>query len=157
MRKLSQLLIKDIYAIDENPPIVVSQDDEFADVITLFADSSELRGIFVTDHGNHFVGVITRPDMLDWVRVQVGDFFGGVDRGPEKSIRFYRIIRATTVADVMNPDSVTAAVSLEDTAKDAMRKMVELDTIVVPVIDNDNQIIGDIKLSEILTASLESD
>ena len=53
------------------------------------------------------------------------------------------------------PGSEMAAVRLENTANDAMRKMVELDTIVLSVIDAANQIIGEIKLSEILDASLE--
>ena len=48
-----------------------------------------------------------------------------------------------------------AAVRLENTANDAMRKMFELDIIVLSDIDDANQIIGDIKLSEILVASSE--
>ncbi|MGB2908980.1 MAG: hypothetical protein WBF05_07330 [Anaerolineales bacterium] len=55
----------------------------------------------------------------------------------------------------MNPNNEMAAVRLENTANDAMRKMFELDIIVLSVIDDANQIIGDIKLSEILAASLE--
>ena len=45
----------------------------------------------------------------------------------------------------MNPNNVIAAVRLGNTAKDAVRKIVELDIIVVPVIDDANQIIGGIK------------
>ena len=155
MRKLSQIRIKDFYEIDEEPPIVISQADEFVKVIKIFLDSSELRGIFVTDLDGQFVGVITRSDLLDWARVQVGDYFGEGGQSSDKTMRLSNIIRATTVGEILNPNSVIAAVRLEDTAKDAMGKMVQLNTIVIPVIDEDNQIIGDIKLSEILAASLE--
>jgi CBS domain-containing protein len=154
MRRLSGFTIREFYRIDEEPPIIVTLEDDFARVIRSFALSSELRGIFVTDRDDQFVGVITRVDLLDWTRVQVGDFFGESSQSPNKTLRLSRIINAATVGEVMHPGSVKAAVRLEDTAKDAMRKMIELDIIVLPVIDDANRIIGDIKLSEILEVSL---
>lgn len=155
MRKLSQLPIYEIYGIDEELPIIVSQEEEFARVINLFAASSEARGIFVTDHNGQFAGVITRSDLLDWARVQVGDLFREISQSQDKTIRLSNIIHATTVGEIMNPNSVMAAVRLEYTAQDALRLMFKLDIIVLPVIDDANQIIGDIKLSEILVASLK--
>lgn len=154
MQRLSGYRIQDIYRIDEEPPIIVTLEDEFARVIQSFAASSEIRGIFVTDPDAEFAGVITRTDLLDWTRVQVGDFFGESSQSPDTTLRLSRIINAATVGEVMHPDSKTAAVRLDDTAKDAMRKMIELDIIVLPVIDEANRIIGDIKLSEILATSL---
>ncbi len=155
MRKLRKLLIRDVYDTDVEPPVVISQEVEFVKVIKLFAVSSELRSIFVTDHEGKFAGVITRSNLLDWMRAQVGDYFEEGGQSPDKTISLSNIIQATTVGEMLFPGSEMAAVRLENTANDAMRKMVELDTIVLSVIDAANQIIGEIKLSEILDASLE--
>jgi len=129
--------------------------DEFVKVIKLFAASSELRSIILTDHEGKFAGVITRSNLLDWMRGQVGDYFEESGQSPDKTNSLSNIIQATTVGEMLFPGNVMAAVRLENTAIDAMRKMVELDIIVLSVIDAANQIIGEIKLSEILTASLE--
>jgi len=154
MRNLNTILIKDFYQIDVDPPIVISQYDEFAEVIHLFSSSSELRGVFVADHKDQFVGVITRSDLLDWTRVQVGDFFDEGGQTSDKTIRLSNLIHATTVGEIMNPNTVMASVRLENTAKDAMMNMVTHYIVVIPVIDDENKIIGDIKLSELLEASL---
>ncbi|MFC2055560.1 CBS domain-containing protein [Chloroflexota bacterium] len=155
MRKLSKLLIRDVYDTDVEPPVVISQEDEIVKIIKLFSASSELRSIFVTDREGKFAGVITRSNMLDWMRAQLGDYFEEGGQSPDKTISLSNIIQATTVGEMLFPGSEMAAVRLENTANDAMRKMVELDTIVLSVIDAADQVIGEIKLSEILTASLE--
>jgi predicted transcriptional regulator len=47
-------------------------DDEFSQVIKNFAQHIELRGMFVLDQDDRFLGVITRTDLLDWTRAILG-------------------------------------------------------------------------------------
>ena len=152
MQTLQKLMIRDVYGFDTNPSLIVGPDEDFADIIQRFANLPELRGIFVADTEQRLLGIITRTDLLDWARMKLSPVSQVLSPHHEKTFRLISLIHASTAGQVMRPDSHRAAVKPDDSLAHALRLMIELDLIVLPVVDEANRIVGDLKLSELLAA-----
>jgi CBS domain-containing protein len=72
MIKLEKITVKDTMRLDDDDPILLKLTDDFSQVIKNFAQHSEIKGIFVVDEDDRFLGVITRTDILDWARAKLG-------------------------------------------------------------------------------------
>lgn len=158
MKKLQTITIKDAFKFDLTPSLIVSPDDKFTDVVHRFSDEPQLRGIFVADEECHIKGVITRRDLLDWARVRLGTAFYAADgHWLKEDARLFELMRASTAMEVARPNSAEAAVKLGDPLVEALRKMLVLDLICLPVVDDQGVILGDLKITEILHQVLLSD
>ena len=157
MLTLQKLYVRDAYNYDTNPPFIVGPDEDFSNIIQRFANLPELRGIFVADGEQRLLGVIARTDLLDWARMKLSPVSQVFSSRHEKTFRLISLIRASTAGQVMHPDSHRAAMKLDDSLAHALRLMIELDLIVLPVVDEANRIVGDLKLSELLTAVVAAD
>jgi hypothetical protein len=71
-----------------------------------------------------------------------------------EDVRLIKVIMASTAGEIIRPDSRRAAVGLKEDLAYALHLMVDLDLICLPVIDDTGQIIGDLKLTEILSRIL---
>lgn len=146
---LQKLTVKDAYHLDLNPSLIVLPTEDFSVVVDRFARSPEARGIFVVDDERRLLGVITRSDLLYWARVKVGAV--RVTRATKgDAFRLITLMHASTAGDVMHPDSHKAAVKATDSLAKALQLMIDLDLVVVPVVDEQNRIVEDLKLDEIL-------
>ena len=155
MKRLKNVTVKEAYTFDQTPSLIVKPEDNFVDVVRLFSDQPELRGIFVADESCHLLGVITRRDLLDWARIQLGATFHAPDEHwLKEDVRLYELMRASSAMEVARPDSTDAAVRLDDPLAEALRKMLVIDLICLPVIDDDGVIIGDLKITELLRQAL---
>jgi CBS-domain-containing membrane protein len=157
MLVLQKLTVKDAYHLDLRPSLIVGSDDNFSDVVQRFASQPDARGIFVADSDKHLLGVITRTDLLDWAKLRLGAFLHISQADRNKSFRFISLMHASTAGEVMHPDSRKAAVKADDSLAHALRLMLELDLIVLPVVDDSNRIVEDLKLDEILGRIVEEE
>jgi CBS domain-containing protein len=155
MITLKNFTVKETYRLSDEEPIRLMLEDELNQVIVNFANHAELRGIFVVDQEQHFLGVITRTDLLDWARAKLGQFLLKPLTDLDKSIRVITLIKATTVRDILRPETIKAAIHEVDTLDQALRIMVEMDLILLPVINESKQLIGSLSLSELLNRTLE--
>lgn len=155
MITLQNLSVKDACLMDDDHPILFALDDDFGQIIKNFAHHTELRGIFVVDGDNRFLGVITRTDLLDWARAKLGAFLLKPLTDMNKTIRLITLIRASTVGDILRPETKQAVVRVDDTLDHALRIMVETDLIILPVINDLQHIIGKLRLSEVLNLALD--
>ena len=147
---LQKLTVKDAYRLDEEDPVIVRLDDEIGQIIFNFAQNTDLRGVFVVDEYERFFGVITRTDLLDWARVNLGAALIKPLTDMEKTIRMSTLIDASTISDMLRQETINVAVSSNDSLAIALRMMIETDLIVLPVIDESQQVIGNLTLSELL-------
>ena len=74
--------------------------------------------------------------------MQVRDSFEGDGQSSDTIMHFRNKFLLTTVSEIMGPITEMGADRLESSLKDAMWKMVALDLVGLPVVDNANQIIG---------------
>jgi CBS domain-containing protein len=155
MQTLKRLTVRDACSFDPNPSLIVGPDEDFAEIIQRFATLPELRGIFVVDNEKHLLGVITRTDLLDWARVKIGDPVEMLSTPVEDAIRLISLMRASTVGQFMRPDSHCSAVKLDDSLAYALRLMIKMNLIVLPVVDEANRVVEDLKLSELLALAIQ--
>ena len=155
MITLQKITVEEACSLDGGQALLLKSTDDFSQVITNFAGDAELRGIFVVDDGNHFLGVITRTDMLDWARAKLGVVTMTPLTDMNKTIRLITLIRASLVGDTLRPETKKAAVKLDDTLAHALRVMVDTDLIVLPVVDEQQHIVGRLRLAELLNLTLD--
>jgi CBS-domain-containing membrane protein len=154
MNTLQKTLVKDAYQLDNEDPILTNLTADFSHVIQNFALHCELRGVFVVDDDNRFLGVITRTDQLEWAQAKLGAFLLKPLTDMDKTIRLITLIGSTSVGDILRTETKNAAVLADDSLAHALKKMIETDLIILPVIDEAQQIIGSLTLTEILNTAL---
>jgi CBS domain-containing protein len=144
------IYVKDVCDPGRALSILVSADEPLEDVLRCFAQDSSLRSIFVTGEAGQFTGVITRTDLLNWTRLRLGTALRTPNPEPDSIIRLAQLVGAGTARDAIHPDSKKAAVHLDDPVDRALSLMLEVDIIAIPVVDDENQIMGDLTLSRVL-------
>jgi CBS-domain-containing membrane protein len=154
MITLHKLKVKEAHQLRDEKPILLKVTDEFDHVIKNFAQHAELRGLFVIDKDSRFIGVITRTDLLDWTRAKLGKYLLKPLTDMDKSIRVVKLIRASTVGDILRSDTINTAINENDTLDQALRIMVDMDLILLPVVDESHRLVGSLSLSEILNIAL---
>ena len=115
------------------------------------------RGIFVLDDQGRLLGVLTRRDLLSWARSKFGAELQVAPTRIDEAMRLVSLMNAETVGDVMRPGTRSASVCKDTTLAVALGLMIKLDLIVLPVIDENDRVIQDIKLSEILAFAANLD
>ena len=105
MISLQNLFVKDAYRLNDEDPIVVRMQDEISQVIDNCAHHAELTGIFVVEGDNRFSGVITRTDLLDWARVNLGAALLKPVADRDKALRLVSLIHASTVREILHPET----------------------------------------------------
>jgi len=157
MKILEGRTIGDVYTMDRRPSLLVGPDERFTAVVRRFAERPEMRGIFVVGEKDRLIGVITRRDLLDWARVQLGEAtYSTEEAWLAEDVRLTALMRAITAGEVMRPGSEAAAVRPSDTLAEALRRMIAHDLICLPVVDEQGWVLGDLKLTEVLACALEA-
>ena len=154
MINLHELTVRDAYNLDPGHSLLVSPGEDFPQIIEHFANFPELRGIFVTDTDQCLLGVITRTDLLDWANARLAPFLRVTHSSMERTIRLSTLVNALTAEQVMVPDSHRAAVKLDDSLAHSLQLMIELSLVVLPVVDDTNHVVGDLRLSELLARAI---
>ena len=147
---MKPICVRDVYDPERSLSILVSADEPLEDVLRCFTQDSSLRGIFVNDETGRLVGVITRTDLLNWTRLRLGTALQDLPRGPDHIIRLAQLVRAGTARDAIHPESKKTAVRLDDPVDRALKLMLQVDLIAIPVVDDGDQIVGDLTLSRVL-------
>ncbi len=157
MKHLKNITVEEAYNLDQTPSLIAAPHDEFTDVVRRFAEKPDLGGIFIADEDSRPLGVISRQDLLDWARIQLGaSFYSSEEHWLKEDVRLFELMRASNAVEVAHPDSAGAAVRLGDPLSEALRKMLVLDLSCLPVVDHEGLIIGDLKLSEVLHQALSA-
>lgn len=154
MQNLQRLIVNDTYRLHEEDPIMVTCEDEINQVIENFADRTELSVLFVVEDEGCFAGVITRTDLLDWARVNLGAALIKPLKDVSKTLRLAALANTSTVSDIIRKETIEAAVLPDDTLADALRTMIEADLAILPVINEDQHVIGSLTLSEMLNRAM---
>jgi CBS-domain-containing membrane protein len=126
--------------------LIVDENETLRETITKFSERPELRGIFILDKSKKLKGVVTRIDLLNLVKIIIGKDLGEVPL----RILYLRGLKEVKTKDVASVYSKAAFVKLEDLLENALKLMTDMDLVAIPIVDDDNNIIGDLKLSDIL-------
>jgi len=150
---MGNIQVKDVVSLLEASSILVSESEPIELVIERFAKDSKLIGIFVIDESRKYKGVITRSDLLQWTKRQLGDIPEGFDW---KVIdEFKAQVHSTKALDMVSRGSVEAYIRMDDTVSKALSLLMLYSLIDLPVLNETGEIIGDLNLSELLNKILK--
>ena len=146
------ILVEEVYRIHGTASVSVPEDVSLEYVITRFAREPGVRGIFLIDASERFIGLITRSDLMKWAHIQL---FGGKGRHDIAVWEFYRLADAVKAKDLLRGDQRELSVKETDTLQNALDKMLDHEEDVLPVVDGERRILGDLRLSEVLLKAIE--
>ncbi|MDD5501624.1 MAG: CBS domain-containing protein [Candidatus Omnitrophica bacterium] len=143
--------VSEVYRIHGMASAVLPEDSPLESIIIKFAGEPSLRGMFLTDAQGHFSGVVTRIDLLRWVHLKL---FGGKGRHEIAVSEFYRIVDARKGKDIAHSASNMISVRETDSLQSGLDKMLDHEEEVLPVLNSRGEIVGDLRLSEVLSWAL---
>ena len=131
----------------------VTEDTDLEEVIAKFAENPAIRGIYLVDSKEGFLGIIRPTDLRNWVQVRILKEFGTY-----RALavwKAYHLISAEKSIDLVYGDRNSLGVKRNDTLQTALDKMVEHETNILPVLDDSHRIIGDLLISDVLFKIVE--
>lgn len=149
-------LVRDVFNPDKMHSLIFHEDESIKIIIKTFADNTHLRGIFIVNSNEKFIGVITRNDLLLWAKIRLGSGFeDGIFKKPTYN-DISKYVLSCKVSDMIHENSAEAYVKEGDDLLKALKLMLDMNLIDVPVLDHKGKVIGDLKLTEILLNIINS-
>jgi CBS domain-containing protein len=145
------LMVSDVFNLHGCISISINSDSSVEEVIGSFVRKPSLGGIFLVDSKLRFVGLITRTDLLKWAHIKL---VGGKGRHEIAVSELFRIADARRAKELMTPDTQILSVKESDTLQAALDKMLDYKQDIIPVVDDEGRILGDLGLSEVLWAGI---
>lgn len=149
---MSEVTVRDLMVPTLDHVLLLQVDTPLDEFIKRFADNEELRSIFLVDDERRLRAVVTRQDLIRWVRLQL-KVKREILRPQLAGVR--RLAKAVHAIDISHTASPGAAVGLDDPIHLALEKMARYDLTDIPVIDDEGRVIGDLRLSQLLWYGLE--
>ncbi|GAB4524674.1 MAG: hypothetical protein Kow0047_34220 [Anaerolineae bacterium] len=147
---MEPIRVRNVFTPGHSLAMNVHPDTRFDRILRQFAETEWLRSVFVVDEDERLIGVITRADILHWAQAKLGGVLQSPHFEPEDIVRMVQLMRATTAREAIHPRSDEAAVQLDTLLSHALRKMIDLDLVAIPVVDEEGRVIGDLTLSNAL-------
>lgn len=144
--------VEEVYRIHGTASVSVPEDVSLEYVITRFAREPGVRGIFLIDTNERFVGLITRNDLLKWAHIRL---FGGKGRYEITVSEIFRLANAVKAKDLLRGNQRELSVKETDTLQTALDKMLDYEEDALPVVDGERRILGDLRISEVLLKAIE--
>ena len=149
---METILVKDVYQLHGTASVSVADHVLLEDIIYRFAHEPNIRGVFLVDEAQRFAGMISRLAIMKWAEFQL---FGKWKTGIPAS-EVTQLVDSVKAKNVARGDWRSVGVKEEDTLEKAFNQMMSLEEDVIPVLDEDGKIIGDLRLSEILLKTIEA-
>jgi len=143
--------VKDVYQLHGTASDTVFEDSSLEEIVRIFATKPALRCIFLINSSQRFAGIITPNDLLKWSTIML--LKGKVEIKSAEEAE--RIVFATKAMDLKADYWPSLGVKETDNLQTALNQMIGSGENILPVIDNQGKILGDLRLSEILLKAFE--
>ena len=137
------LVVEDVHEIMIGKPAVVKEDDQLKDAVEALTKNLISRKVYVVDGEGKLKGVITIETLLKQVGYRVGVRETGM-------ISFFKFLSGIFKENVTEFMEKPVTVTNRDKVLDALRLMVEHHLNDLPVIDDNDRIVGELNSLEIL-------
>lgn len=145
------LKVSDVFNLHGNASIAVDESASLKQVIGIYAADPAIRGVFLVDSHRRLSSMVSRYAIQKWAQYQL---FGKWD--DSSCSEFTHIIDSVPAKQVAHGTPEKLGLKLGDELRTAFDKMMMLSEDVLPVVDDDGKIIGDLRLSEILVKALDA-
>jgi predicted transcriptional regulator len=149
---MKTILVRDVHRLHGTASICMDEESALEDIISSYAHEPAIRGVFLVDEEQRFAGVLSRAAILKWADYQLyGKWKAGV---PNSEVT--NKISAVKAKYLARGDWHSLGVREDDNLAEAFKQMMSFGEDIVPVIDKDGKIIGDLRLSELLLKAIEA-
>jgi predicted transcriptional regulator len=145
------LFVSDAYHENGTSAITVEENMPLKDIISIYAKEPKVTGIFLVDNDKHFSGIVSKFAVQKWAQFQLSGKWQG-DSSCSEISNMIKSVQSSALARTGN----TMGLKGEDTLEKAFKLMVDLGEDVLPVVDAEGRIIGDLTLSEVLLKAIET-
>ena len=149
---MKPILVEEVYHLSDPASISVPEWTSLKEVATRLAREPELRAVFLLDSHQRFAGTIRRTDLLKWLYFQL---FGKLGEEKGSTGEILRLAFATKAKDLARGDWSYFGVKPSDTIQTALDRMIAYGDAIIPVLDNEGKVLGDLRVTEILMKALE--
>ncbi|MGI2336087.1 MAG: CBS domain-containing protein [Dehalogenimonas sp.] len=146
------ILVKDVYLLHGTASVVVDQNTTLERLINIYATNPSVRGVFLVDEDKRFSGMVSHLAIQKWAEYQL--FGKSHNQGSNSQIR--DLVISIKAKDLAHGGRQSLSLKEDDELEAAFQRMVDLDEDVLPVVDEEGQVIGDLRLSEMLLKAIES-
>jgi CBS domain-containing protein len=150
---MNKILVSDVYHLHDSAMVKMDAGLSLEDAIGALARNPSARGIFLLDSEFKFAGLITRVNLLRWAHLNLS---GGRDRQEIPIAEFFKIVNARKARDLAGNNQAALSVKETDTLHAALDKMLDAEEDVLAVLDNEDKVLGDLRLSEVLNWIINS-
>jgi CBS domain-containing protein len=147
-KDLLDLRVEDVFEILTGEPAVIKEDVILKDVVESILKSSTSRKVYVVDGSDTLIGVITIETLLRQVGYKVGVRETGI-------ISFFKFLTGVFKDNVSEFMDKPVKVYKSDKVLEAMQLMVEHHLNDLPIVDDEDKIIGELHSIEILKYTRE--
>jgi CBS domain-containing protein len=148
---MKPILVKEVYRLLGKASITVSENSMLDYLVAFLGHEPHIQGIFFLDSHKRFSGMLSRFDLLRLFRLY------SQKPGKEIMAEFFAVARSKKAKDLELPDKRLFYVKENDTLQSALELMLDYEQNIIPVLDDEGTILGDLSLSEILSKALEAD
>jgi len=145
-----ELLVKNLYNRRLADSLVIDALEPLDKVIRTLYKKPNLRDVFLVTPENRLYGTVTRHDLLVFLTKQLGSTAG------QSIVEVAATLKKAKVKDVVHKFSYVTSVTPDTNISEALKAMVMLDVVDIPVIDKNRRIIGEITLPAILNRILQA-
>jgi CBS domain-containing protein len=149
---METIQVSEIHQLYGKASMSVPEDATLDYVVALFGHERHLQGVFIVDSNSRFVGAVSRFDLLRWTQLKL---YGGTKMKNISVNELLSLMKATKAKDLEIHDSGSFSLKKEDTLQAALDLMIGCEEDIIPVLDSEGRIIGDVSLSELLSKALE--
>ena len=146
---MQELRVADVHRLHDMAAVSMNQDTPFRDVIARLALNPALRGVFLVDSKLVYTGMMRPMDLMKWARLRLRGA-----KGRDMSLKeILHIDEAQKASDLLHFNR-RYSVHEEDSLQTALDIMLDYEEDVIPVVDSQGRVVGDLTLAEVLLHTL---
>ena len=149
---MKTILVESVYTLSEPAYLAMPESALLEEVVDRFAHEPYVRAIFLVDSHQRFTGMLRRIDLLKWIYLQL---FGKTAGQKASTSEVLRLTFAQKAKDLARGDSTNMGVRPSDSLQTAMNQMTAYGEAILPVLDDEGEILGDIRVTDVLLKALE--
>ena len=134
----------------------VREDEAIETAIRQFVKQPDVHTLFIVDDHQKLKGMVKLHYILNWVKLKLGmDISNHTNMrlgGTSQAFEIMKLCQSQTIGDIISP---AVSVKEDDTLQDALHIMVHEQLVELPVVDKNEKLIGEVKLTQLLSKMLE--
>jgi len=142
-KDIRDLMVKDVFEILAGKPAIVKKGSVIKDAIEAITQKASSRKVYVVDDEEKLIGVITIETLLRHVGYRVGVRETGM-------ISFFKFLGGIFKEDISEIMEKPVFVNVRHKVLDALQMMVEYHLNDLPIVDDEDKIIGELQSVQIL-------